>query len=94
VGRNYDDIIKSTSLDVLLLEPGEDRDAAIERNRQGWSFDQFSKQFLVGDVDVVSERIERILDSGIDYVIAYIPRIAYDHTRMQRYAREVLSQFV
>ena len=28
------------------------------------------------------------------YVIAYFPRIAYDHTPMQRYAREVLSKFV
>jgi F420-dependent oxidoreductase-like protein len=94
VGRDYNEIIKSTSLDVLLLEDGEDRDAAIERNRQGWSFDRFSNQFLVGNVDVVSERIEQILESGIDYVIAYIPRVGYDQSRMQRYAREVLSKFV
>ena len=94
VGRNYDDIIKSTSLDVLLLEDGEDRDAAIERNRQGWSSDRFSNQFLIGGVDVISERIEQILETGIDYIIAYLPRIAYDHTSMQRYAREVLSKFV
>ena len=45
-------------------------------------------------MDVVSERIEQILETGIDYVIAYIPRIAYDHTTMQRYAREVLAKFV
>jgi F420-dependent oxidoreductase-like protein len=94
VGRNYDDIIKSTSLDVLLLEDGEDRDAAIERNRQGWTAERFGNQFLIGGVDVVSERIEQILETGIDYVIAYFPRIAYDHAPMQRYAREVLSKFV
>jgi F420-dependent oxidoreductase-like protein len=94
VGRNYDDIIKSTSLDVLLLEDGADRDAAIEANRQGWSFEQFSRQFLIGGVNVVSERIQQLLDAGIEYVIAYLPRVAYDHTSLQRYAREVLPRFV
>jgi F420-dependent oxidoreductase-like protein len=94
VGRNYDGIIKSTSLDGLLLEDGEDRDAAIERNRQGWTADRFSNQFLIGGADVISERIEQILETGIDYVIAYFPRIAYDYTPMQRYAREILPKFV
>jgi F420-dependent oxidoreductase-like protein len=94
VGRNYDDIIKSTSLDMLLLEDGADRDAAIEANRQGWGFEQFSNQFLIGGVDEVSERIQSLLDAGIEYVIAYIPRVACDHTPMLRYAREVLPRFV
>ena len=31
---------------MLLLEDGADRDAAIEANRQGWSFERFSNQFL------------------------------------------------
>jgi F420-dependent oxidoreductase-like protein len=94
VGRNYDEIIKSTSLDVLLLEDGEDRDAAIERNRQAWTTERFTNQFLIGGVDVVAERIEQLLESGIDYIIAYFPGIAYDHSRMQRYAREVLPRFL
>jgi len=94
VGRNYDEIIKSTSLDMLLLEDGADRDAAIEANRQAWSFEKFSNQFLIGGVEVISERIQSLLDAGIEYVIAYIPRVAYDHTPMLRYAREVLPRFV
>jgi len=94
VGRNYDDIIKSTSIDMLLLEDGADRDAAIEANRGPLSFERFSNQFLIGGVDDVSEHIQRLLDAGIDYVIAYIPRVAYDHIPMLRYAREVLPRFV
>jgi alkanesulfonate monooxygenase SsuD/methylene tetrahydromethanopterin reductase-like flavin-dependent oxidoreductase (luciferase family) len=94
VGRNYDDIIKSTSLDMLLLEDGADRDAAIEANRQGWSAERFRTQFLIGGVDKISERIQSLIDAGIEYVITYIPRVAYDHTPMLRYAREVLPQFV
>jgi F420-dependent oxidoreductase-like protein len=94
VGRNYDDIIKSTSLDLLLVEDGADRDAAIEANRQAWSFDRFKNQFLVANVDETSRRIQELLDAGIEYVIVYFPRIAYDHTPMQRFAREVVPQFV
>src|SRR5215213_9077835 len=94
VGRNYDDIIKSTSLDMLLLEDGADRGAAIEANRQGWSTERFSNQFLIGGVDKISERIQRLIDAGIEYVIVYIPRVGYDHTPMLRFAREVLPQFV
>jgi F420-dependent oxidoreductase-like protein len=94
VGRNYDEIIKSTSLDMLLLEDGADRDAAIEANRQGWSFERFANQFLIGGVDVISERIERLLEAGIEYVIVYIPRVAYDHTPMLQFAREVAPHFV
>ena len=94
VGRDYDDIIKSTSLDLLLLEEGADRDAAIEANRQGWTFERFSNQFLIAGVDETSRRIQDLLDVGIEYVIVYFPRIAYDHTPMQRFAREVLPRFV
>jgi F420-dependent oxidoreductase-like protein len=94
VGRNYDDIIKSTSLDLLLIEDGADRDTAIEANRQGWTFDRFSNQFLIGGVDVAKQRIQELLDAGIEYVIIYLPRVAYDHTSLQRLAREVLPQFV
>jgi F420-dependent oxidoreductase-like protein len=94
VGRNYDDIIKSTSLDLLLLEDGADRDAAIETNRQGWTFDRFSNQFLITGVEGTKQRIQDLLDAGIDYVIVYLPRIAYDHTPLHRLAREVLPQFV
>jgi F420-dependent oxidoreductase-like protein len=93
VGRDYDEIIKSTSLDLLLVEDGADRDAAIEANRQGWTFERFGNQFLVGGVDDAAERIERLLEAGIEYVIVYLPRVAYDHTSLQRLAREVLPRF-
>jgi hypothetical protein len=44
-------------------------------------------------VDEASERIERLLEAGIEYVIVYLPRVAYDHTSLQRLAREVLPRF-
>jgi hypothetical protein len=39
-------------------------------------------------------RIQNLLDVGIEYVIVYIPRVAYDHRPMLRFAREVLPQLM
>ena len=61
---------------------------------RGGAFERFGNQFLIGGVDEISERIQRLLDAGIEYVIVYIPRVAYDHTPMLRFAREVLPRFV
>jgi F420-dependent oxidoreductase-like protein len=38
-------------------------------------------------------RIERMAEAGADYVILYIPRVAYDHEPMLRLARDVIPQF-
>ena len=65
LGRDYDRIIKSTSLDYDPAEP-------------------------VGDT---IGRVERIAEAGADYVIVYVPRVAYDHEPMLRLASEVVPQF-
>jgi F420-dependent oxidoreductase-like protein len=65
LGRDYDRIIKSTSLDLKLDEP----------------------------VAETIGRIERMAEAGADYVIVYVPRVAYDHEPMQRFAAEVIPQF-
>ncbi len=94
LGRDYDRIVKSTSIDLILLEDGEDRAAAMEANRGPWPLQRIQEQFWVGTADEIAERMQGLIDVGIDYVLAYIPRVAYDHGRMQRYAREVLTRFV
>jgi hypothetical protein len=65
LGRDYDRIIKSTSLELDLTESTAD---------------------TIG-------RIERIAAAGADYVIVYVPRVAYDHEPMQRFAADVIPQF-
>jgi len=93
VGRDYDAIVKSTSIDLLLLEAGADRDAAIEANRGALAADRFANQFWIGTADEIAARMDGLFEAGIDYVLAYIPRVAYDHTPLQRWAREVLPRF-
>jgi len=65
VGRDYDEIIKSTGMDLDLNDSTAD---------------------TIG-------RIERMADAGADYVIVYIPRVAYDHEPLHRFAAEVIPHF-
>jgi F420-dependent oxidoreductase-like protein len=39
------------------------------------------------------ERVEQVLEAGADYVIFYIPRVAYDHEPLLRFAEEVVPRF-
>ena len=41
----------------------------------------------------LSEHVEQLAEAGIDYVISYIPGVAYDHEPLHRYAEDVLPQF-
>lgn len=38
-------------------------------------------------------RLEQLAEVGIEYVIAYIPGVAYDHEPMQRFAEDVVPAF-
>ena len=42
---------------------------------------------------MVRERLQPVIDAGIDYFIVTIPREAYDHEAVRRYAREVIPLF-
>ncbi|HEU5439729.1 MAG TPA: LLM class F420-dependent oxidoreductase [Ktedonobacterales bacterium] len=88
VGRPYDDIIRSTSLeDLVLTRPGEEPAAAIERARSatGVSF--------AGSTDELGERIQSLVEAGANYVIVSFPRLAYDHEPLYRFASEVIPRF-
>ena len=65
LGRDYDRIARSTSID---LDPSR------------------------SSADIV-DQVSRVAEAGADYVIFYIPRVAYDHTHLARLAEEVLPQF-
>jgi F420-dependent oxidoreductase-like protein len=93
--RDYDAIIKSTSILMFLLGDGADRERATAAAREtlGMTFEEFAATFWVGTADEIAERLRPVIDAGIDYVIVYMPRAAYDHTPFQRFAREIIPQF-
>ncbi|MDQ6885616.1 MAG: LLM class F420-dependent oxidoreductase [Candidatus Dormibacteraeota bacterium] len=89
VGRNYDDIIKSSEANVLVIGKGEDVDKATARARKDESFREGT---LVADADQVAAHLESMMEAGIDYVIIYIPGIAYDQGPLQRFESEVIPR--
>jgi F420-dependent oxidoreductase-like protein len=38
-------------------------------------------------------KVEQLAEAGADYVIVYIPRVAYDHEPLLRFAEEIIPQF-
>jgi F420-dependent oxidoreductase-like protein len=102
VGRDYDEITKSTSLNVFPIEAGADPVTATAKARGRYSLDEFVEIGSGGTSDVLaevvttkqlSEQVEQLAEAGVDYVIAYIPGVAYDHEPMQRFAEDVVPQF-
>jgi F420-dependent oxidoreductase-like protein len=88
-GRNYDDIIKSSEANVLVIGKGEDVEKATARARQDESFREGT---LVADADQVVAHLESMIEAGIEYVITYMPSIAYDQEPMQRFESEVIPR--
>ncbi len=65
LGRDYDRIIKSTTIEIQATDPTAE---------------------VIG-------RVERALEAGADYVIFYVPRLAYDHEPLHRLANDLIPQF-
>ena len=93
VGRDYDSITKSTSIHVNLLEDGADPIAATARQRGDVPFEEYTQRNWVGTADQISERLQTVIDAGIDYVIIYMPGVAYDPTPVSRFADEIIPRF-
>jgi len=93
VGQNYDELIKSTTFDVHLVSAGEDPEKATEKARRGVPFNEYATRTIVGGPEEVRRRVEEVLDAGINYVLFYIPRVAYDHTMMEELAADVVSRY-
>jgi F420-dependent oxidoreductase-like protein len=84
VGRDYASIVKSTSLeDVVLVKRGETPEAAVERAKSAM------RPGFVGTAEQLADRIGALAERGIDYVIVYFPRLAYDLDPLYTFADEV-----
>ncbi|GAA2094183.1 LLM class F420-dependent oxidoreductase [Microlunatus panaciterrae] len=92
VGRNYDDIIKSTSLNVFPIDAGDDPQKATEQARGPVSWDKFSNGLVIGTEDEIANKVEAALEAGADYMIFYVPGVAYDLDLVGR-TEEVIKRF-
>jgi len=92
VGRNYDDIIRSSGLTVHLLENEKDAERETAKARGSQSLEEYSKGTWVGTPDQIVERMQPLLDVGINYFIVYIPGVAYEPERVQQFAEMVIPK--
>ena len=93
VGRDYAEIIKSSGINVHLIQEGDDPERATAEARGGMSFEEYGENFTVGGPDAVAAKIEQLRAVGIDYVIMYVARAAYEPDAVRHIAREVLPAF-
>jgi F420-dependent oxidoreductase-like protein len=91
--RDYDSITRSTNINLFLLEKGADPEKATAQARGKTSFEEYSRGTFVATVDQVVERIKALVDIGVNYVIIYFQRVAYDQTALKRFAAEVMPHF-
>jgi len=93
VGRDENEIIKSTSVAVHLVEIDATADKETARVRGDQSYEEFARSTIVGTPDSVRERLQPYVDAGINYFIVSILGNAYDHALQTRFAREVTPLF-
>ena len=91
VGRNYDDIVKSVTVEVFPISKGDDPERATARAR---GYESFREGTVVADADRVVAHLEPLIEAGINYFIIYIPGVAYDHEPMLRFEAEILPRVV
>jgi F420-dependent oxidoreductase-like protein len=94
VGRDYDEIIRSTNMSIALIKPGEDPERATERLRQplGATFEEFARVVTVATPDQLAEQVRAKVDAGANYVIFYVNGVAYDHEPLHQLADEVIPR--
>ena len=93
LGRNYDEIVRSTSLNLFLLNEGADPEQATKAARGARSYEGFSRGYTVGTADQIAQQIEPLIDAGANYILVYFPRIAYDQEMLRRFAQDVMPRF-
>jgi F420-dependent oxidoreductase-like protein len=93
VGRDINQIIRSTSLNLHLVENEANAERETATARGSRSFEEYTQSFFVGSVDSVCRRIEELVAVGMNYIIVYMPRLAYDQGPLRRFAQEVIPRF-
>jgi alkanesulfonate monooxygenase SsuD/methylene tetrahydromethanopterin reductase-like flavin-dependent oxidoreductase (luciferase family) len=89
-GRDFEEITRSTSINVFLLHDGEDPEEATKEHRGSWSYEEYSQEFMVGTPEEIVERLNPMVVAGVEYFITYLPGVAYDPKPVETFAREVI----
>ena len=95
VGRNYDEITKSTSFAFYPVGAGVNAERATATLREtmgGLDMETFGKRAKPASPAEIVETVQAALDAGANYGIFYIPGLAYDHELLHLMEEEVLAK--
>jgi F420-dependent oxidoreductase-like protein len=95
VGRNYDEITKSTSFAFTPIAVGADPEqatAALRQKMGGISLEELDAKGKVTPTDEIVAKIQAALDAGADYGIFYIPGVAYDQDHLHLMEEYVIAK--
>jgi alkanesulfonate monooxygenase SsuD/methylene tetrahydromethanopterin reductase-like flavin-dependent oxidoreductase (luciferase family) len=76
-----------------MINPGDNPEHATAKARGKASLEEFRKATFVGTPEQVRERVGQLVDAGADYIITYLPRVAYERERVAQFADEVVTHF-
>ncbi len=93
LGRDYDEITKSTTITAFPLEKGADVDRATAKARGRQSVEEFLETGMVAPSEEIGDFIQALTEAGANYVIVYLPGVAYDHEPLHRFAEEIIPRF-
>jgi F420-dependent oxidoreductase-like protein len=98
LGRDYDHIVKSHHTFIHLLAPGESPEAAVTevRRRTGAAdvaLDNLRKGNIIAEAGEVAERLQALVEAGMEYMVIYFRNGLADGRSLERFAAEVMPQF-
>ncbi len=96
VGRDYDQIIKSSNIFAFPLRPGEDAEKATAPAQRtlGVTLAELRQQTLIGTADEIAAEVQARINAGMDYINFYVAQVAYEPERIQYLAEQVISRFL
>ena len=93
VGRNYDDITRSTGLSAHPIGANDDPAKATAYARGDKSLEEYEKSTIVGTPEKIRDEAQAKVDLGFDYFLLNFPKVAYNQETMNRFAEEVIPLF-
>jgi F420-dependent oxidoreductase-like protein len=94
VGRDFNEITKSASLDAYVLGPNQQPpEGAIERafgNTR--TLEHYRTHSFMGTAQQLLDKLGAMQEAGVQYFIFYVPGAAYDLEPLQRLAEDVVAK--
>lgn len=88
-GRDFDSITRSSSVHMHIIESEATRERETVAARGKMSYEEYARQLIVGTPEQIAEHLRQRVAIGVNYIIVYLPRIAYDVTPLETFLTRV-----